>query len=69
MICLDFTKPNYGRISMHVSQLMCVLLGQFLRRYIRILVWEKNLSYDSQSNVPAKIITADGNLLPVCLTT
>ena len=24
---------------------------------------EKNLSYDLQSNVPAKIITADGNLL------
>lgn len=58
-----FTKLNYGRISMHVSQLDVVkLLGQLLEEAYPNFV-EKNLSYDLQSNVPAKIITADGNLL------
>lgn len=58
-----FTKLNYGRISMHVSQLDVVkLLGQLLEEAYPNFV-EKNLSYDLQSNVPVKIITADGNLL------
>lgn len=30
---------------------------------------EKNLAYELQSNVTAKVITADGNLLAVCLIT
>ena len=38
------------------------LLGQLLEEAYPNFV-EKNLSYDLQSNVPAKIITADGNLL------
>ena len=48
---------------MHVSQLDVVkLLGQLLEEAYPNFV-EKNLSYDLQSNVPVKIITADGNLL------
>ena len=48
---------------MHVAQLDVVkLLGQLLEEDYPNFV-EKNLSYDLQSNVPAKIITADGNLL------
>ena len=46
-----FTKLNYGKMAMHVSQLDIVkLLGQLLEE-------------DLQSNVPAKMINADGNLL------
>ena len=58
-----FTKLNYGKISMHVAQVDVVkLLGQLLEEAYPNFV-EKNLSYDLQSNIPAKIITADGNLL------
>ena len=58
-----FTKLNYGKIAMHVSQLDIVkLLGQLLEEAYPNFV-EKGLSYDLQSNVPAKVITADGNLL------
>lgn len=58
-----FTKLNYGKIAMHVAQLDIVkLLGQLLEEAYPNFV-EKNLSYDMQSNVPAKVITADGNLL------
>lgn len=58
-----FTKLNYGRISMHVTQLDIVkLLSQLLEEAYPSFV-DKNLSYDFQSNVPAKMITADGNLL------
>lgn len=58
-----FTKLNYGKIAMHVSQLDIVkLLGQLLEEAYPNFA-DKNLSYDLQSNVPAKIITADGNLL------
>ena len=58
-----FTKLNYGKMSMHVAQLDIVkLLGQLLEEAYPNFA-EKNLSYDLQSNVPAKIITADGNLL------
>ena len=58
-----FTKLNYGKMSMHVAQLDLVkLLGQLLEEAYPNFV-EKNLSYDLQSNVPAKMISADGNLL------
>ena len=58
-----FTKLNYGKIAMHVSQLDIVkLLGQLLEEAYPNFV-EKGLSYDLQSIVPAKVITADGNLL------
>ena len=58
-----FTKLNYGKMSMHVAQLDLVkLLGQLLEEAYPHFA-EKNLSYDLQSNVPAKMISADGNLL------
>ncbi|MBS6952537.1 MAG: HAMP domain-containing histidine kinase [Enterocloster asparagiformis] len=58
-----FTKLNYGKMSMHVAQLDIVkLLGQLLEEAYPNFA-EKNLSYDLQSNVPAKMISADGNLL------
>lgn len=58
-----FTKLNYGKISMNVTQLDIVkLLSQLLEEAYPNFV-DKNLSYDFQSNVPAKVITADGNLL------
>ena len=48
---------------MHVTQLDIVkLLSQLLEEAYPSFV-DKNLSYDFQSNVPAKMITADGNLL------
>ena len=58
-----FTKLNYGKIAMHVAQLDVVkLLGQLLEEAYPNFV-DKDLSYDLQSNVPVKVITADGNLL------
>ena len=58
-----FTKLNYGKMSMHVAQLDIVkLLGQLLEEAYPNFA-EKNLSYDLQSNVPAKMISAYGNLL------
>lgn len=58
-----FTKMNYGKIAMHVSQVDIVkLLGQLLEEFYPNFA-DKGLSYELQSNVPAKIITADGNLL------
>lgn len=58
-----FTKLNYGKISMHVSQVDVVkLLSQLLEEFYPSFV-DKNLSYELQSNVPAKVINADGNLL------
>lgn len=58
-----FTKLNYGKIAMHVGPLDIVkLLSQLLEESYPNFV-EKGLSYDLQSNVPAMIITADGNLL------
>lgn len=58
-----FTKLNYGKMSMHVAQLDLVkLLGQLLEEAYPNFA-EKNLSYDLQSNVPAKMISAGGNLL------
>ncbi len=58
-----FTKLNYGKISMHVGQVDVVkLLSQMLEEFYPNFV-EKNLSYELQSNVPVKVINADGNLL------
>ena len=58
-----FTKLNCGKIAMHVGQIGIVkLLGQLVEEAYPNFV-EKGLSYDLQSNVPAKIINADGNLL------
>lgn len=58
-----FTKLNYGKMAMNVGQLDIVkLLSQLLEEAYPNFV-QKNLSYDLQSNVPAKMITADGNLL------
>lgn len=58
-----FTKLNYGKISMHVSRVDIIkLLSQLLEESYPNFA-SKNLSYELQSNVPAKVITADGNLL------
>ena len=58
-----FTKMNYGKLAMHVSKVDIVnLLGQLLEESYPKFA-NKGLSYELQSNVPAKIITADGNLL------
>ena len=58
-----FTKLNYGKISMKVSKVDIVkLLSQMLEESYPNFM-EKNLAYELQSNVTAKVITADGNLL------
>ena len=58
-----FTKMNYGKLAMHVSKVDIVkLLGQLLEESYPNFA-NKGISYELQSNVPAKIITADGNLL------
>ena len=58
-----FTKLNYGKISMNVSKVDIIkLLGQLLEESYPSFA-NKSLSYELQSNVPAKVITADGNLL------
>ncbi len=58
-----FTKMNYGKLAMNVSKVDIVkLLGQLLEESYPNFA-NKGLSYELSSNVPAKIITADGNLL------
>lgn len=58
-----FTKLNYGKISMHVAKVDIIkLLSQLLEESYPSFA-DKNLSYELQSNVPAKVIMADGNLL------
>lgn len=58
-----FTKLNYGKMSMHVAKVdVMKLLSQLLEEFYPSFV-DKNLSYELQSNVPAMVITADGNLL------
>lgn len=58
-----FTKLNYGKISMHVSRVDIIkLLSQLLEEAYPNFE-KRGLSYELQSNVPAKVITADGNLL------
>ena len=58
-----FTKLNYGKIAMHIGQIDIVKLLEQLLEEAYPNFEEKNLSYDLQSNVPAKIISADGYLL------
>ena len=58
-----FTKLNYGKIAMNIGQIDIVKLLEQLLEEAYPNFEEKNLSYDLQSNVPAKIISADGNLL------
>lgn len=58
-----FTKLNCGKIAMNVANVDVVkLLSQLLEEFYPSFV-DKNLSYELKSNVPAKIIKADGNLL------
>lgn len=58
-----FTKLNYGKISMKISKVDIIkLLSQLLEEFYPNFE-EKNMSYELQSNVPAKVISADGNLL------
>lgn len=58
-----FTKLNYGKMSMHVAKVdVMKLLSQLLEEFYPSFV-DKNLSYELQSNVPAMVISADGNLL------
>jgi signal transduction histidine kinase len=58
-----FTKLNYGKITMHVSKVDIIkLLSQLLEESYPNFE-KRGLSYELQSNVPAKTINADGNLL------
>lgn len=58
-----FTKLNYGKISMKIISVDIVkLLSQLLDEFYPNFI-EKNLDYELQSNVPSKLIRADGNLL------
>lgn len=58
-----FTKLNYGKVSMKVTKVDIVkLLSQLLEEFYPNFM-DKNLAYELQSNVPVKIISADGNLL------
>lgn len=58
-----FTKLNYGKISMQVSEVDIIkLLGQLLEEAYPNFS-SKNLSYELKSNVTTKVILADGNLL------
>lgn len=58
-----FTKMNYGKIAMHVGTVDVVkLLSQLLEEFYPSFA-DKGLSYELQSNVPVKVIMADGNLL------
>lgn len=56
-----FTKV--GKVSMNVGKVDIVkLLGQLLEEFYPSFA-DKDLTYDLVSNVPAQVITADGNLL------
>ncbi len=58
-----FTKLNYGKISMRVSKVDIVkLLSQLLEEFYPAFM-DKGLAYELKSNVPSKVIKADGNLL------
>ena len=58
-----FTKMNYGKLSMNVGKVDIVkLLEQLLEEFYPNFA-EKNLSYELHSNLPSKVIDADGNLL------
>ena len=56
-------KLNYGKVSMKVTKVDIVkLLSQLLEEFYPNFM-DKDLAYELQSNVPAKMINADGNLL------
>lgn len=58
-----FTKLNYGKISMNITRVDLIkLLSQLLEEAYPSFT-DKGLSYELQSNVPAQVISADGNLL------
>jgi signal transduction histidine kinase len=58
-----FTKLNYGKIAMHVTKVDIIkLLSQLLEESYPNFE-KRGLSYELQSNVPVKMINADGNLL------
>ncbi|MDF2886674.1 MAG: integral rane sensor signal transduction histidine kinase [Lacrimispora sp.] len=58
-----FTKLNYGKISMNVTEVDVIkLLSQLLEEFYPSFM-DRNLSYELQSNVPAQIVSADANLL------
>ena len=58
-----FTKLNYGKVSMKIGKVDIVkLLSQLLEEFYPNFM-DNDLAYELQSNVPAKIINADGNLL------
>ena len=58
-----FTKMTYGKMAIKVSQVDIIkLLSQLLEEFYPSFA-DKNLTYELSSNVPAMVITADGNLL------
>lgn len=58
-----FTKMTYGKVAMKVTQVDVIkLLSQLLEEFYPSFA-DNNLTYELKSNVPAQIISADGNLL------
>nr|WP_330372064.1 HAMP domain-containing sensor histidine kinase [[Clostridium] aminophilum] len=58
-----FTKLGGGKIAMKIGNVDIVrLLSQLLEEFYPSF-HARNLSYELESNVPAKVISADGNLL------
>ncbi len=58
-----FTKMNYGKMAMKIERIDIVkLLGQLLEEFYPSFA-DAGLTYELISNVPAMMITADGNLL------
>lgn len=58
-----FTKMTYGKVVMKVAQVDIIkLLSQLLEEFYPSFA-DNNLTYELTSNVPAKVIMADGNLL------
>ena len=58
-----FTKLSYGRINMKVGQVDIVKLLEQLLEEAYPNFTERQLSYELKSNVPSKMINADGSLL------
>lgn len=58
-----FTRMNCGKISMNVGKVDIIkLLGQLLEEFYPSFA-DRDLTYELTSNVPALVISADGNLL------
>lgn len=58
-----FTKLTYGKIVMKVDKVDVVkLMSQLMEEYYPNFA-EKNLEFELKTDIPAAIITADGNLL------